>query len=140
VPRYTHYMHREGAKPRAQVLAEPILVNSQTKRDFRLSACAMFDDARANGLVTPTPVVVATACPKAHIRGELMPSLTLPDTYGRHQLPPRGLGQRARLTSPARRVLAASDSFLVLAVTGGRELVWMPTATLVRGMRTFDTV
>jgi Phytochelatin synthase len=43
--------------------------------------------------------------------------------------------------SPLGAYDAGSDSFLVLDVNPAPESwVWMPTATLVRGMRTFDTV
>jgi Phytochelatin synthase len=43
--------------------------------------------------------------------------------------------------SPLGAYDAASDSFLVLDVNpASAGWVWMPTATLVQGMRTFDTV
>jgi Phytochelatin synthase len=43
--------------------------------------------------------------------------------------------------SPLGAYDAASDSFLVLDVNpAAANWVWMPTATLVKGMRTFDTV
>ena len=96
---------------------------------------------RANGL-TSRVVVVDDQKPSAEIRTELIASLSRPDEYVIVNYRRESVGQRGGgHISPLGAYDAASDSFLVLDVNpAAASWVWMPTATLVRGMRTFDTV
>lgn len=142
VPRYTQdNVIIKGAKTRAQVLGEPMLVNGQTQRDFGYQLRQFDEMLRANGLVTRA-VVVDNRMPEATIRGELTAALNRPDTYvvvnyRREAVGQKGGGHISQLGAYD----AASDTFLVLDMNpAAASWVWMPTATLVRGMRTFDTV
>jgi len=142
VPRYTQdNVIAKGAKTRAQVLGEPMLVNNQTKRDFGYQLRQFDELLRANGLITHA-VVVDDRMPEATIRGELIAALNRPDTYAVINYRREAVGQKGGgHISPLGAYDAASDSFLVLDVNpAAASWVWMPTATLVRGMRTFDTV
>ena len=142
VPRYTQdNVIAKGAKTRAQVLGEPMLVNNQTKRDFGYQLRQFDELLRANGLVTHA-MVVDDRMPEATIRGELIAALNRPDTYAVINYRREAVGQKGGgHISPLGAYDAASDSFLVLDVNpAAASWVWMPTATLVRGMRTFDTV
>jgi hypothetical protein len=118
-----------------------MLVNSQIKRDFGYQLRQFDELLRANGLITH-PVVVDDRMPEATIRGELIASLNLPDTYAVINYRREAVGQKGGgHISPLGAYDATSDSFLVLDVNpAAASWVWMPTATLVRGMRTFDTV
>jgi hypothetical protein len=68
--------------------------------------------------------------------------LTQPDHYVVVNYRREAVGQSGGgHISPLGAYDAASDSFLVLDVNpAAAGWVWMPTATLVRGMRSFDTV
>ena len=96
---------------------------------------------RANGLTTRM-VVVDDAKPEAEIRTELADNLKRAGdyvivNYRREQVGQAGGGH----ISPLGAYDAQSDSYLVLDVNpASAGWVWMPTATLVRGMRTLDTV
>jgi hypothetical protein len=142
VPRYTQdNVIAKGAKTRAQVLGEPMLVNNQSKRDFGYQLRQFDELLRANGLITHA-VIVDDRMPEATIRGELIAALNRPDTYAVINYRRDAVGQKGGgHISPLGAYDTASDSFLVLDVNpAAASWVWMPTATLVRGMRTFDTV
>ena len=142
VPRFTQdLVIAKGEKTRAQVLGEPVIINGKPTRDFGYQLRQFDQMLRANGLTTRV-VVVDDKKPDAEIRAELVASLTLPDyyvivNYRREVVGQRGGGH----ISPLGAYDAASDSFLVLDVNpAAASWVWMPTATHVKGMRTFDTV
>lgn len=142
VPRYTpDNVIAKGAKRRAQVLGEPMLIHGQTLRDFGYQLRQFDELLRANGLVTRA-MVVDDSMPEDTIRGELIDALNRPDTYAVINYRREAVGQKGGgHISPLGAYDAASDSFLVLDVNPEvASWVWMPTATLVRGMRTFDTV
>jgi hypothetical protein len=142
VPRYTQdSVITKGAKTRAQVLGEPMRVDSQTRRDFGYQLRQFDEMLRANGLVTRA-VVVDDRMPEATIRGELVAALNRPDTYAVVNYRREAVGQAGGgHISPLGAYDAASDTFLVMDVNpAAASWVWMPTATLVRGMRTFDAV
>jgi hypothetical protein len=113
----------------------------QATRDFGYQLRQFDQMLRANGLTTRV-VVVDDRKPDAEIRAELVASLTLPDNYVIVNYRREAVGQRGGgHISPLGAYDAASDSFLVLDVNpAAASWVWMPTATLVKGMRTFDTV
>ena len=142
VPRYTQdLVIAKGEKTRAQVLGEPVIINGKTQRDFGYQLRQFDQMLRANGLTTRV-VVVDDQKPYAEIRAELIASLSRPDEYVIVNYRREAVGQRGGgHISPLGAYDAASDSFLVLDVNPATaSWVWMPTATLVRGMRTFDTV
>ena len=131
-----------GLKTRAQVLGEPVAVrDGKPVRDFGYQLHQFDQMLRANGLA-PRVVVVDDAKPEADIRTELADNLKRPGdyvivNYRREQVGQAGGGH----ISPLGAYDAQSDSFLVLDVNPtSAGWVWMPTATLVKGMRTLDTV
>ena len=131
-----------GLKTRAQVLGEPVAVrDGKPVRDFGYQLRQFDQMLRANGLTTRV-VVVDDAMPEADIRADLADKLKRPGdyvivNYRREQVGQAGGGH----ISPLGAYDAQSDSFLVLDVNPtSAGWVWMPTATLVKGMRSFDTV
>jgi hypothetical protein len=142
VPRYTQdNVITSGAKTRAQVLGEPMLINGASKRDFGYQLRQFDQMLRANGLSTRM-VVVDERVPEAQIRADLVQNLQRPDDYVIVNYRREAVGQRGGgHISPLGAYDAASDSFLVLDVNpAAAGWVWMPRATLIKGMRTFDTV
>jgi hypothetical protein len=142
VPRYTQdNVISKGDKTRAQVLGEPLAINGKPARDFGYQLRQFDQMLRANGLVTRV-VVVDDNKPEAEVRADLVANLARPDDYAIVNYRREAVGQRGGgHISPLGAYDTASDSFLVLDVNpAAASWVWMPTATLVRGMRTFDTV
>lgn len=142
VPRYTQdNVIAKGDKTRAQVLGEPIMVNGKSVRDFGYQLRQFAQMLAANGLVA-TAVVVDDAKSEAQIRADLIGNLNRAGDYAIINYRREAVGQRGGgHISPLAAYDAASDSFLVLDVNpAAADWVWMPTATLVKGMRTFDTV
>ena len=142
VPRFTQdNVIDKGSKTRAQVLGEPVSRDGKPVRDFGYQLRQFDEMLRANGLVTRA-VVVGDNMPEADIRNELAANLRRAGdyvivNYRREQVGQRGGGH----ISPLGAYDAQSDSFLVLDVNpAAAGWVWMPTATLVKGMRSFDTV
>lgn len=142
VPRYTQdNVITPGAKTRAQVLGEPLVVGGKTLRDFGYQLRQFDQMLRANGLTTKA-VVVDDAKPEAEVRADLVANLSRPGDYVIVNYRREAVGQKGGgHISPLGAYDAASDSFLVLDVNpAAAGWVWMPLATLVKGMRTFDTV
>ena len=142
VPRFTQdNVIDKGSKTRAQVLGEPVSRDGKPVRDFGYQLRQFDEMLRANGLATRA-VVVDDNLPEADIRRELVANLRRAGdyvivNYRREQVGQRGGGH----ISPLGAYDAQSDSFLVLDVNpAAAGWVWMPTATLVKGMRSFDTV
>ena len=142
VPRYTQdNVILKGRKTRSQVLGEPISADGTRVRDPGYQLRQFDEMLRANDLVTRL-VVVDDAKPLAEIRAELVENLQRAGDYVVVNYRREAVGQRGGgHISPLGAYDADSDSFLVLDVNpSSAGWVWMPTATLVRGMRTFDTV
>jgi len=80
--------------------------------------------------------------PDDSIRADLMQNLARPGDYVIVNYRREAVGQRGGgHISPLGAYDAASDSFLVLDVNpAAAGWVWMPAATLIKGMRSFDTV
>ena len=143
VPRYTQdNVIEKGAKTRAQVLGEPVLrADGASRPDFGYQLRQFDQLLRANGLTTRL-VVVDDARPEGAVRDDLVRSLAgaaefVVVNYRREAVGQQGGGH----ISPLGAYDAASDSFLVLDVNpAAAGWVWMPATTLVRGMRSFDTV
>ena len=142
IPRHTQEsVVARGAKPRAQVLGEPVNgVDGKPKRDFGYQLRQFDEMLRAHGLATRL-AVVDEARTDAEVRADLAAALERGDyvvvNYRREAVGQRGGGH----ISPLGAYDGESDSFLVLDVNpGAASWVWMPATTLAKGMRTFDTV
>ncbi len=142
VPRYTQdNVIAAGEKTRAQILGEPIVVNGKPVRDVGYQLRQFDQMLRANGLTTRL-VVVNDGTRDNDIRADLAQNLQRPDDYVIVNYRREGVGQRGGgHISPLGAYDAVSDSFLVLDVNpAAAGWVWVPTATLIKAMRTFDTV
>jgi len=142
VPRFTQdSVIDKGPKTRAQVLGEPVTVGGKQIRDFGYQLRQFDAMLRANSLATKA-VVVDDKMPEQAIRADLAGNLAHGGDYVIVNYRREAVGQKGGgHISPLGAYDAASDSFLVLDVNpAAAGWVWMTTATLVQGMRTFDTV
>lgn len=142
LPRFTQdNVISKGQKTRAQVLGEPVTINGKLVKDFGYQVRQLDEMLRANGLVTKL-VIVDDGKTEQDIRADLMENLERRGDYAIVAYSRNAVGQLGRgHISPLGAYDAESDSFLVLDVNPtSAGWVWMPTATLVKGMRTFDTV
>jgi hypothetical protein len=142
IPRYTQdNVITKGHNTRAQVLGEPVTINGKQVRDGGYQVRQLDEMLRSNALVTRL-VIVDDNKPEQDVRRDLVEALThrgdfVIVSYRRAAVGQRGGGH----ISPLGAYDAESDSFLVLDVNpSSAGWAWMPTATLVKGMRTFDTV
>ena len=142
VPRYTQdNVITKGQKTRAQVLGEPVTIDGKAQRDFGYQLRQLDEMLRANGLVTRLNIV-ADDKPEKDIRADLIGNLQHAGDYVIAGYRREAVGQRGGgHISPLGAYDAESDSVLVLDVNpASAGWVWMPAATLIKGMRTFDTV
>jgi hypothetical protein len=142
VPRFTQEnVIAKGQKTRAQVLGEPVTVNGKQARDYGYQLRQLDELLRANDLVTQLTIVDDKKS-EGEIRAALVENLERQGdyviiNYRREEAGQRGGGH----ISPIGAYDAESDSFLILDVNPAvAGWVWMPTAILVRAMRTLDTV
>jgi len=141
VPRYTQEnVIAKGAKTRAQVLGEPIADGKQT-RDGGYQLRQFDELLRAHGMVTRL-VVVDDMKPEADVRSDFVENLKRGGDYVVVNYRRQDVGQvGGPHISPLAAYDAESDSVLVMDVNpASAGWVWMPVATLVKGMRTFDLV
>ena len=142
VPRFTQdNVIGKGRKTRAQVLGEPVTIDGRQIRDGGYQLRQFDELLRAHDLVTRL-VVVDDRKPAAEIRTDLVENLKRAGDYVVVNYKREAVGQPGGAhISPLGAYDAESDSLLVLDVNpASAGWVWMPTATLIRGMRTFDTV
>ena len=142
VPRYTQdNVIGKGQKTRAQVLGEPVTVNGKQIRDPGYQLRQLDELLRAHDLVTRL-VVVDEKRSDDEIRSDLVENLNHSGDYVIVNYRREDIGQRGGgHISPLGAYDAASDSVLVMDVNpASAGWVWMPIATLIKGMRTFDTV
>ena len=142
IPRYTQdNVLVKSPKTRAQVLGEPTTANGKEVHDYGFQVRQLDALLRANGLSTNLVIVDATKS-EQDLRADLIKSLQHPGDYVIVAYLRTAVGQDGPgHISPLGAYDAESDSFLVLDVNPSRAgWVWMPTATLIKGMRTFDTV
>ena len=142
LPRFTQdNVFDKSPKTRAQVLGEPMLVEGKTLRDVGFQVRQLDALLKAHGAQTRL-VIVGASSPDDEIRDDLRRNLERPGDYVIVNYTRSAVGQRGGgHISPLGAYDAASDSFLVLDVNPATAgWVWMPTATLVKGMRSFDTV
>ncbi len=142
LPRYTQdNVLDKSPKTRSQVLGEPMLVEGRPIRDVGFQTRQFDALLRAHGVRTRLVIVDDVRSEQA-IRDELRDNLARAGdfvvvTYLRRAVGQDGGGH----ISPLGAYDAVSDSFLVLDVNPvSAGWVWMPTPTLVKGMRSFDTV
>ncbi len=142
VPRHTQEsVIARGRKTRAQVLGEPLQIEGRTLRDFGYQLRQLDELLRAHGATTRM-VVVADEKPEAEIRADLIANLARRGDYAIVGYRRDAVGQKGGgHLSPLGAYDAESDAFLVLDVNpASAGWVWMPAATLIKGMRSFDTV
>jgi hypothetical protein len=142
IPRYTQdNVLVKSPKTRAQVLGEPTIVNGKEVHDYGFQVRQLEALLRANGLSTNLVIVDDTKS-EQDIRAALIENLEHPGDYVIVSYLRNAVGQDGPgHISPLGAYDAESDSFLVLDVNPSRAgWVWMPTTTLIKGMRTFDTV
>ena len=142
VPRYTQdNVISAGEKTRTQILGEPLVVNGKQTRDPGYQLRQFDQMLRANGLATRL-VVVADNLPDDAIRADLIQNLRKPEDYVIVNYRREAVGQRGGgHISPVGAYDVTTDSFLVLDVNpAAAGWVWMSAPTLIKGMRTFDTV
>jgi hypothetical protein len=142
IPRFTQdNVITKGQKTRAQVLGEPISISGKQIQDFGYQIRQFDEMLRANGAVTRLTIVDDNKA-EPDIRNDLVENLKRRGDYVIVAYKRDAVGQRGGgHISPLGAYDAESDAFLVLDVNpASAGWVWMPTATLVKGMRTFDTV
>jgi hypothetical protein len=142
VPRYTQdNVITKGQKTRAQVLGEPVTINGKQIQDFGYQVRQLDEMLSANGLTTRLNIVDDNRAEDA-IRTELIENLKHRGDYVIVNYQRKAVGQKGGgHISPLGAYDAQSDSFLILDVNpASAGWVWMATATLIKGMRTFDTV
>ena len=142
IPRFSQdNVITKGQKTRAQVLGEPLSLNGKQLQDFGYQIRQLDEMLRANGVTTRLTIVDQDKVER-DIRKDLVESLKRPGNYVIVAYKRDAVGQRGDgHISPLGAYDADSDSFLVLDVNpASAGWVWMPTATLIKGMRTFDTV
>ncbi len=142
VPRFTQdNVIDKGPKTRAQVLGEPMSVGGKTIRDAGYQLRQFDTLLRAHELATRL-VVVDDSLPEQAIRSELIDNLKRGGDYVIVNYRRRDVGQPGGgHISPLGAYDEETDSVLVMDVNpASAGWVWMPVATLIRGMRTLDTV
>ena len=142
VPRFTQdNVISKGQKTRSQVLGEPVTVNGKQIRDSGYQLHQLDELLRAHDLLT-RPVVVDDQKPEAEVRADLLENLGRAGDYVIVNYRREAVGQLGGgHISPVGAYDAESDSFLLMDVNpASAGWVWMPTTTLIKGMRTFDTV
>jgi hypothetical protein len=138
VPRFTQdNVISKGPKTRAQVLGEPITINGKQIKDFGYQLRQFDELLRAHDLVTRLSFVDEEKS-EGEIRTELVENLKRRGDYVAFNYRREDVGQRGGgHISPLGAYDAESDSFLVLDVNpASAGWVWMPTTTLIKGMRT----
>jgi len=142
IPRYTQdNVITKGPKTRAQVMGEPMTINGKQVRDFGYQLSQLDELFKANALRTRL-VIVDDKKTAQEIRTDLVENLKRRTDYVVVNYWRKAVGQRGGgHISPLGAYEPESDSFLVLDVNPANAgWVWMPAATLIKGMRTFDTV
>lgn len=142
IPRYTQdNVLTKGPKTRAQVMGEPMTVNGKQVRDFGYQA-RQFDALLKSHALRTRLVIVDDKKPEQEIRTDLVANLKRRGDYVVVNYRREAVGQQGGgHISPLAAYDPESDSFLVLDVNpASAGWVWMSTTTLVKGMRTFDTV
>jgi hypothetical protein len=142
LPRFTQdNVITKGQKTRAQVLGEPVTVNGKQITDFGYQIRQLDEMLRANGAITRLTIVDESKS-EQDVRSDLVENLKRRGDYVIVSYKRDAVGQRGSgHISPVGAYDAESDSFLIMDVNpASAGWVWMPTATLLKGMRTLDRV
>ena len=142
IPRFTQdNVITKGQKTRAQVLGEPLTINGKQITDYGYEIRQLDEMLRANGVITQLTIVDDNKV-EQDIRAELVDNLKRRGDYVIVAFLREAVGERGGPhISPVGAYDAESDSFLILDVNpASADWVWMPTKTLIRGMRTLDKV
>jgi hypothetical protein len=142
IPRFTQdNVITNGKKTRAQVLGEPIAIDGKLNTDFGYQVRQLDEMLRANGVNTRL-TIVDDSKNENDVRTELVNNLKSRGDYVIVSYLREAVGQKGGPhISPVGAYDAETDSFLVLDVNpASADWVWMPTRTLIKGMRTFDKV
>ena len=142
LPRYTQdNVIDKSPKNRSQVLGEPVPINNKQVRDFGYQTRQLDALLKAHGIPTRL-VIVNDAITDEQVRADLVQNLRRAGDYAIVNYRRRDVGQQGGgHISPVGAYDSESDSFLVLDVNpAAAGWVWMPTAILAKGMRTFDTI
>jgi hypothetical protein len=142
LPRFTQEnVIERGAKSRAQVLGEPMPIGGKVIADWGYQLSQFEEMLRANGAKT-RKVVVSDALPESAVREDLVANLGRRGDYVIVNYVRRAVGQEGGgHFSPLGAYDADSDAFLLLDVNpAAAGWVWIPAATLIKAMRTFDTL
>ena len=142
IPRYTQdNVITKGPKTRAQVMGEPMTIKGKQVRDFGYQLRQLDELFKANALRTRLGIVDDRRSEK-EIRTDLVENLKRRGDYVVVNYWRQAVGQQGGgHISPLGAYDPESDSFLVLDVNpASAGWVWMPTSTLIKGMRTFDRV
>ena len=141
LPRFTaDTVIEKGAKTRAQVFGQPMSIQGKTINDYGYQLRQLDEMLRANGAESRMTIVDDSQTDNA-IRKTLIDNLERAGNYVIVNYLRRKVGQSGGgHISPLAAYDAVSDSFLVLDVNpAAASWVWMLTATLIDGMRSFDT-
>ena len=116
-------------------------INGKQVKDFGFQTRQLDGLLKAHGAATKL-VIVDDMISEEHVRSDLVGNLKQASDYAIVAYRRRDVGQQGGgHISPVAAYDAGSDSFLILDVNpASAGWVWMPTAVLVKGMRTFDTV
>ena len=142
IPRFTQdNVITKGQKTRAQVLGEPLTINGKQITDYGYEIRQLDEMLRANGVITQLTIVDDNKV-EQDIRAELVDNLKRRGDYVIVAFLREAVGERGGPhISPVGAYDAESDLFLILDVNpASADWVWMPTKTLIRGMRTLDMV
>ena len=142
LPRFTpDAVIERGAKTRPQVFGQPMIVKDTLSSDFGYQLRQLDEMLRANGARTRLSIADESQS-DAMIRAALIDNLQRKGDYVLVNYLRRNVGQPGGgHISPLAAYDAGSDSFLVLDVNPAvANWVWMPAGTLIKGMRSFDTV
>ena len=142
LPRFTpDTVIGRGAKTRAQVFGEPMNIGGKMIKDFGYQLRQLEQMLQANGARTQLHIVDERQTDQA-IRATLIDNLKRNGDYVIVNYLRRNVGQNGGgHISPLAAYDAETDAFLVLDVNpAAAEWVWMPAETLIKGMRSFDTV
>lgn len=142
VPRHTQEsVIAAGKKTRAQVFGEPARINDKAVRDGGYQLRQLDEMLQAHNVVTRLVIVNADVA-EGDVRKELIDNLSRAGDFVIVNYQREAIGQAdGGHISPLGAYDAATDSVLILDVNPSRyPWVWMPLATLLKGMRTRDVV
>lgn len=131
----------KSPKPAKVVYGKPVKVKGKEVKDFGYQLRQLTELLRSNGLRVEMRVADKKLSDQ-QIKNELVKNLQQKGDFVLINYKRSAVGQNGGgHISPVGAYDKKSDSFLVMDVNPTKApWVWMPTSTLIKGMRTFDTV